>query len=277
MLKMKNEISYATLLKDMRFCALDLETTGTNPMLHKVVEIGMISFTLEGEDAVFESLCNPGVEIPEEVTAIHGITNDMVADSPPFADIKEDIFSFMGDSILVGHNPSFDMAFLDSACSMADFYTPRMQAIDTVRLSQAVFPASPNHKLDTLCRYLNIELSHHRALSDTHGCMEVFRAIVAKLDPVGRWTLGDLVSVHGHPIASPIRPTRRQSSGSFRGMRIGRKIRIRYCDSDGTVTEREIVPREFIRYGKRQYVIAHCMLRNSERSFNASRIIDVLY
>jgi len=78
-------------LSETSFCALDLETTGTNAALHMIVEVGIVRFRMSGIDEIFESLVNPGVKMPEEVISVHGITDDMVRNAPQIGDILADI------------------------------------------------------------------------------------------------------------------------------------------------------------------------------------------
>ena len=267
-------ISRNTKLKDVRFCAVDLETTGTNPFLHRIIEVGMTSFSLNKDYEQFQTFCDPGVQIPESNTAIHGITDDMVAGSPSFCDVKNDVFSFMKGSVLIGHNPVFDLAFLTAGALGSDVMY--FEAFDTVRLARMAFPESPNHKLGTLCGYLGIESNYHRALADAVACMKVFGLIIEKMDPAGECTLGTLLSLHGGLVPSPISERKANRTGGFRNMKIGKQIKIVYRDFEGVVSERCIVPQKFIYYGKREYVLAHCLLSNAERIFNAGRIMSVL-
>ena len=78
-------------LSETSFCALDLETTGTNAGLHMIVEVGIVRFTMGGIVEIYESLVNPGVNIPEDVIAVHGITDEMVRNAPRIGDILADI------------------------------------------------------------------------------------------------------------------------------------------------------------------------------------------
>lgn len=263
-------ISPNTKIKDVRFCAIDLETTGANPFCHKIIEVGISAFSLDKDYERFQTFCDPQMHIPENTVAIHGITDEMVAGSPVFSAVKADVFSFIGDSALIAHNPCFDLAFLNLAEYQLGF-----RVLDTVRLSRLVFPDSPNHKLGTLCSYLGIELCHHRALADAVGCMEVFRSIIAKIDPRGECTVGSLLSLHGELISSPISEKKTNSSGGPRGMKIGKRVKITYRDFDKTVAEHEIVPQKFLIYGKKEYMLAQCSRNKGESFFCINRIVSV--
>jgi len=263
-------------LADMEFCALDLETTGTNPALHSIVEIGIIRFNLRGEISRYETLVNPGVVIPQNVINIHGITDEMVALSPAVEEVLADVEDFMRGALLVIQNPEFDLSFLNRAYSGSEIRTPEMSAVDTVRLARYTYPDLPNHKLNTLCDYLDVDLKHHRALSDAFGCMGVFRNVIDVLDRDLSWNMSDLISIHGDLGRPRLIMNSRSRIKSFMGIKVGRMARIRYRDSEGNVTERNILPRELICYGKKNYIIAHCYLRDNERHFVTDRILEVM-
>jgi DNA polymerase III epsilon subunit family exonuclease len=264
-------------LSDVSFCALDLETTGINPALHRIVEVGIIRFTMDEIEGTYERLVDPGMKIPDEVVRIHGITDEMVAGSPRIGDILDNISAMLHNCVLVIQNPGFDMSFLSWAYQINGVPAPVMVAVDTVRLSRRAYPNLHNHKLDTICSHLDLNLSHHRALSDAEGCMEIFRRIIRERDPAGRWHLPDLIAYHGSFIQAKNNSLKKTADIGERimGMRLGSNVGIKYMDHAGTVTSRMINPREFIRYRGKTYVLAYCYLRNEMRYFNIDRIIMV--
>ncbi|MCP4136577.1 MAG: hypothetical protein GY754_36745 [bacterium] len=267
-------MDYEQKIWETVFCSLDLETTGPNPAFHDIVEIGMIRFTMESESDVFEALVCPPGEISAVATRIHGITNDMVEDSPYLEDLLDEITRFMSGAILVIQNPEFDLSFLDRAYKSAEKESPLLEAYDTVKMAQMTYPGLENHKLDSLCRHLGIELEHHRALSDTRACMEVFRNIIRANDPGSQWTIGDLVKFHGDSFKAKVVTVVREGQ-VFKGIRIGERVRIRYGGFNGNITVREIFPKELIKYGKKSYLLAYCFLRKKDRYFRIQRILNV--
>lgn len=270
-------IELTDMLTSLTFCSLDLETTGTNPALHKIVEIGMIKFNLEKQLDEYESLINPEGSIPQNVIDIHGITNDMVQDSPTIQERINEIYKFIGDSVLVIHNPRFDLSFLKTVKVNGVDTKEVLQAIDTVKMARKAFPYFPNHKLKTLCYQFDLDIdSHHRALSDAYGCKEVFRRSIVHLDPDGNWTLDDLLNYHGALINPRYKRKIVISDVHIFGIKIGESIKIRYKNSAGCVTVREIIPEKFVRVGGKKYVHAYCNLRKEYRYFKANRIRTVL-
>lgn len=262
-------------LGDITFCALDLETTGVNPAIHKIVEIGASRFTIGRTSEIFSTLVDPCVEIPSAVVNIHGITSEMVAGKPFIENILDNLAEFMSSTVLVIQNPRFDLSFLSMAYLNAWKRTPSLAAIDTVRLAQKYFTGLPNHKLSTLSSHLGLKLASHRALDDSIACMKVFLEVIKGRGLTESSTLRDLIRIHGEMVRPAIRIERSRGVEVWKSISIGEKVSIKYVDSDGQITRRDIIPREFINYGKKNYILAHCFLRNSERCFMTSRIISV--
>ncbi len=91
----------------------DLETTGTERMLDRIVEIAAVAVPPEGPPRVFDRRVNPGVKIPREATEIHGITDEDVKDAPAFKDLAPELLAFLGKADLAGYNiRGFDVPLL---------------------------------------------------------------------------------------------------------------------------------------------------------------------
>lgn len=262
-------------INDVVFCSIDIETTGPNPAIDRIIEIGMIAFTMERELRTFSTLIDPEVPIPTDVQAIHGITDAMVKGSPLIDTVLPDAFAFMADAILVVQNPLFDLTFMSVAGRALGLQPPPMEALDTVKLAQVTYPRFDNHKLPTLCRNLGIELEHHRAFSDASACMEVFRRIVRLHDQGERWTLGDLIDFHGDPVRPQIKRRSVMKKGIMKKLLIGREDVIRYEESGGEESLLPVVPQEFIRYGRKWYLFAFSVSENSYRYFQGERIREI--
>lgn len=263
-------------LRDAEFCALDIETTGINPVVDRIVEIGMIRFNIrDGAGESYCSLVHPGRDIPEKVIEIHGITNEMVRDAPPLIDILDDIAAFIGDRPLVIQNPRFDMGFLNIAYKLSGKQLPVLEAYDTVYLSRQTFMDMPNYRLTTLCSRLNIVIRHHRALSDAEAHMEVFRRVLKYHDPEGEWTFGDLQRLHGETIIPRLTQKQKEKLDFVNKIFIGDVVKIRYMDENGDITIRRIYPKEIIKNGRKSYIHAYCYLRKSDRYFNTRRILKI--
>jgi DNA polymerase III subunit epsilon len=263
-------------LYECEFCALDIETTGINPYSERIVEIGLVVFSFDRTISGFESLINPGRRIPSHVSSIHGITDEMVASSPRIENILPDIIRFAGSRPLVIHNSRFDLSFIEMECRRSEIDVPSWISFDTVTFAKKTFPDLPNHKLDTLCRVFGIDLSHHRAMADASGCMQVFRECIKGSDPLRTWSFRDLCIFQSKVDRSG--SIRELSFKERRGGRIsvGKPAVIRYIDSEGNTTERKIFPKKIFKQGKQTIIFAFCCLRNEDRYFKSSRIDEVI-
>lgn len=268
-------MNLSALLSELEFCALDLETTGGNALFNRIVEIGIIKFNLNGTIDTYHTLVNPQQIIPDDVISIHGITNDMVKDSPTIDEILPAVINFIDNKILVIQNPSFDLAFLEEAMSRAKLPVPEWSSFDTVRMARYAFPDYPNHKLGTLCRMLGIDLNYHRALSDANGCLEVFKRIIKMKDENNTWTLQNLITYHNNLISLPLRKKTTAKTSLEKLIKFGEEITIEYIDSDNNLTKRTIIPEAFIKLGRMRYLQAFCKLRNEERYFKLTNIIKI--
>lgn len=257
------------------FCALDIETTGINPYAARLIEIGMVRFTLAGAVSEYQKLVNPGIHIPEQVEMIHGISDSMVADAPFIDDVIDEMIEYIGDRPLIIHNSRFDLSFMEMECKRSGRKVPPWMSFDTVILSRKTFPGLLNHKLDTLCGIFNIPLSHHRALQDAYGCMEVFRRCMNKVDPSGQWTMKRLAEYQSKiDRAGMIREIPfKERHGTV--INIGKPVIIRYANGEGVVTERKILPKKIFKKGKQTVVYAYCYLRDEDRYFNTDRIEEI--
>jgi DNA polymerase III epsilon subunit family exonuclease len=147
-----------------RFCVIDVETTGFSPASDRIVEIGCAE--VDGDQVVsrWSTLVNPGRPIPSEATAIHGISDAMVAGAPSLKRALKQARRLCRGRVVAAHSARFDLSFVGPA--VAD------KALCTLRLARLVFPEAPNHRNQTLRRFLDIDgragetFASHRALSD---------------------------------------------------------------------------------------------------------------
>jgi ATP-dependent DNA helicase DinG len=153
--------------------ALDIETTGLNPEKDAVIEVGLIRYHGDREEARWSSFVNPGCRIPPVITQLTGITDAMVADAPGIKDLLPAIREFVGDSTLLGHNVAFDLAFFRKQRMWAD-----QDSVDTYELASALLPRAPRYNLGALCAHLGIPASpSHRALDDAFAAFALYRAL----------------------------------------------------------------------------------------------------
>jgi DNA polymerase-3 subunit epsilon len=164
----------------MREIIFDTETTGMDPHDgHRLVEIGCIE--LENHiptGRTYHQYINPERDVPAEVVAVHGLTNERLKDEPTFGEIVGDFMDFIGtDAKMVAHNADFDMKFINAEFKMFGFpaVDPK-RVIDTLVIARKKFPGSPA-SLDALCRRFQIDNSNrtlHGALLDSELLAEVY-------------------------------------------------------------------------------------------------------
>ena len=165
----------------MTFLALDFETTGLDSDIGRVVEIGAIRFCLgkEGcdEEASLACLVDPGMPIPRQARAIHGISNEDVAGAPSFGEVAHSLLALAQGAVIVAHNVRFDLSFLDAELSRLGLTRPESAVLDTVALSRRAFPGRASYRLGAIASALGIDSgSAHRALDDARTCMRLYAA-----------------------------------------------------------------------------------------------------
>lgn len=186
-------------LIDLTYVVFDTETTGLLPSQgDEIVQIAAVRCVngrrVEGE--AFESLVNPGRSIPAGATAVHRITNAMVADAPRIEEVGRRFHRFAAGSVLVAHNAPFDLEFLrrHEAGIGHRFDNP---VLDTVLLSAVVFGQHETHTLDALTERLGIVIppeARHTAMGDTVATAEAFLRMLPMLTAKGIVTFGDAVA-----------------------------------------------------------------------------------
>lgn len=160
------------------YVTIDLETTGLDPNEDEIIEFAAVR-VVEGKVAdTFSSLANPRRSIPEEITKLTGITNDMLSTAPDVADVLRDFLAFVGNNVVIGHNVSFDVNFLYDSCERHSFGPFTNDHVDTLRISRKCTEGSKNHKLDTLLKHYDIVNDNaHRALSDALCTQKLYEAM----------------------------------------------------------------------------------------------------
>ncbi|MCF8278182.1 MAG: GIY-YIG nuclease family protein [Flavobacteriales bacterium] len=164
-----------------QFAIVDIETTGT---IHdgKITEIAIIIHDGIQELERFTTLLNPERPIDRYVVKLTGITDQMVADAPLFAEHADRIFEMTKDRVFVAHNVSFDYGFLKKEFAQLKTEFKR-ETLDTIDICRRIIPDLPSYSLGKLCATLGIEMdSHHRALDDTAATAILFERLFKK-DP----------------------------------------------------------------------------------------------
>ncbi|MEM1105322.1 MAG: DNA polymerase III subunit epsilon [Pseudomonadota bacterium] len=165
----------------LREIAFDTETTGLDPRNgDRVVELGAVEMVNHvATDRTFRMLINPERSVSEATVQITGLTDELLADKPKFADpgVVDALISFIADAKIVAHNAQFDRGFLNmelERCGRAPY--PEDRWIDTLQIAKQRFPGAPA-SLDALCRRFDISLESrtlHGALLDAQLLADVY-------------------------------------------------------------------------------------------------------
>lgn len=154
--------------------AIDLETTGLSPLVDRIIEIAAFKITSVGV-SVYDTLINPEIPIPEHTTAIHNITDEMVASSPKLIDVLAEFKEFLGELPIVAHNAKFDLGFIVMGLQREKIKLSSSLIYCSCKMARITHKEMTNHKLGTLVKELNIPLvNHHRALDDAYASLMVF-------------------------------------------------------------------------------------------------------
>ena len=159
------------------FVAFDLETTGLDPILDKIVEIGAVKFDRKGLIAGFSILINPGVPMPPEASKVNNITDEMLRGKPSLDDVFPDFLHFINGTILAAHNAGFDCGFINEKLKewrASPFPSLPNRVIDTLSFSREKFPGLGHYSLQKLAAELGISTRDaHRAEDDARLCMGI--------------------------------------------------------------------------------------------------------
>ncbi|MBR5999232.1 MAG: 3'-5' exonuclease [Candidatus Methanomethylophilaceae archaeon] len=167
------------------YVCIDLETTGLRPTGDWIIEFAAYKV----EDGVCRdrlvSFVRPGdiSKVSPFITSLTGITKDMVRDAPLPEDILPELFDFVGDYMVLGHNTCFDMNFLYDGAVKAGLEPIGNDFTDTMRISRRCNKGLPNHRLGTLAQFLGVEVTTaHRAAADVETTVRCYERMVKGRD-----------------------------------------------------------------------------------------------
>jgi ATP-dependent DNA helicase DinG len=192
--------------------SLDIETTGLDPQNDAILEIGARRFDGNRIEDEFTTLINPGRHIPEFISGLTGISDEMVRQAPHIRDVLDELVSFIGNLPILGHNIQFDLSFFKKYKVFE-----LNERIDTYELASVLLPSASRYNLGALVQQLGIPLpATHRALDDaraTHGVfqrlfsqakelpLELLAEIVRQSEPIdwdGAWAFQQALHVRSH-------------------------------------------------------------------------------
>lgn len=205
-------------LADVTWVAFDSEATGYSNVTARLVEIAGVKFRFAPGAAgpadaplapiaagdEFQELVNPGVPMPPEVVAIHGIDDAAVAGAADPVAVLDRFFAYCDDAVLLAHYAPFDVGAMTFALARAGRGVPRLAALDTSVLPKRLFPGAPNYSLGTLVRFLALPPADaHRAMPDALSTRDLFRRCVAALGDPAVLTVADVCKLAGPLLTFP--------------------------------------------------------------------------
>lgn len=160
------------------YAIVDIETTGSSANYGKITEVAILIH--DGKRVVdeYQTLLNPERVIPMNITALTGISNEMVRDEPRFFEVAKEIYQMLEGNIFVAHNVNFDYSFLKNEFQQLGG-TLNLKKLCTVRLSRKVFPGLKSYSLGNLCDHFGIaNHARHRAMGDARATVELLDLII---------------------------------------------------------------------------------------------------
>ncbi|RFU67808.1 PolC-type DNA polymerase III [Bacillus sp. V59.32b] len=158
------------VLAEATYVVFDVETTGLSAVYDTIIELAAVKMR-DGEIIDrFESFANPHHPLSATTIELTGITDELVQNAPEVGEVLEKFRVWAGDDVLVAHNASFDMGFLNVGYKKIGHPKAANPVIDTLELGRFLYPEFKNHRLNTLAKKFDIELTqHHRAIYDAEA------------------------------------------------------------------------------------------------------------
>lgn len=166
------------------YVLFDIETTGLSPESDEVVELSAIK--VQNGDVIdeFSMLVNPGIHIPYTASSINGITDDMVEDAPKMYQVLKDFVTFIGNSVLMGHNiKRFDLKFIQRDAVRYLGRELSNKYVDTLFIANRYLPDLESRSLESLSYHYGISYAGaHRALADCHINKKVYDCLLKEIE-----------------------------------------------------------------------------------------------
>ncbi|MHB9092718.1 MAG: exonuclease domain-containing protein, partial [Chloroflexota bacterium] len=182
-------------LEAVDFVVLDVESTGLKPWRHRVAEVAALRVATSGHTVeAYATLVNPGRRLPKYLADLAGLSQEDLAEAPPFAAVAEDLRAFLAEAVLVGHGLSLDLAFLQRELALLGRPPLANPVLDTLDLAGRLLPGRGKPTLDNLAALLGLPVGRrHRALADARLVAAIFAHLLGLARAEGATTLGDLL------------------------------------------------------------------------------------
>ena len=159
------------------YTVIDLEMTGLSAKKDRIIEIGAVRVRGGLQRETYSCLVNPHVAIPERITELTGITDEMAATGLDTDEALGQFLALLGEDVIVGHNIRFDYSFIQQ-WAVNHRRSLEVSACDTLKIARALLPKEQPKKLEALCTFFDIPRQNaHRALDDAIETMRVFEQL----------------------------------------------------------------------------------------------------
>lgn len=257
--------------------AFDTETSGAYPVGSEIVEFGAVKWFRGQIVDRLQILIKPDRPMGEEVIKIHGITNEMVADSPSMKDVIGQIHAFMNESIGVAHHAPFDMGFITYDLERFGFALPTGPVFCSSLLSRKYIHGTENHKLQTLIKHFGIDGgSAHRAADDAQACLQVALKTLA--------LIGDEASIQTvlkaqekkleWPYYSLKFPSNLALQNMVKALELQKNLNILYEKGSKSKQMRPVKPLGVVRNPDGDYMAAICLLDHQRKRFYLQHLAE---
>lgn len=269
----------STPLADLKIVAFDLETSGKYPIGSEICEMAAVQWASGQELNEFQTLIRPSRPMSDEVVAIHGISNEMVQNQPEIQDQIHNFYQFVKDSVMVAHHAPFDMGFLAWDFERVGLEPLQTPVLCSSLLSRALIKESPNHRLITLAKTLNISPGNsHRALDDAKTCLRVALECFRRFG--ARKTLGEFIDLQGVSLNwsdFSIEALREKEVGNrlVRAILDEREVHMVYSGGSHPGSGRSIQPTGIVRGPQRDFLVAYDPSADKEKRYYLNRIVSI--
>ena len=256
----------------------DTETATRNSPPH-LLELAAVRVVDSEAVEHFSSLVRPQVEIEPETTLVHGIEESDIRDAPTAPEVLLRFNEFCGDDWLVAHRAEADATVLGFEYARADLPAPSGTILDSLAFAKLRLPEAPDHKLTTLCHYLDIDCErHHRALDDAAATWKVFEACLDTYDsPPGSLEILATQSLRTFASEAPSPPRLNQRLRVLQqACRDGETVRLLYGEPPAPPARLPVRPRLLYRRKKKDYLEAECELSGSLKTYRLDRVQRIL-
>jgi DNA polymerase-3 subunit epsilon len=268
------EIDFSKPWTEHTFVAFDTETSGAYPVGNDVVEFGAVKWKNGQIIDELQLLIKPRELMSDFIIGIHGITNEMVAESPSMKDVIQKIDAFIHNDILMAHHAAFDIGFMAADYEKLGMPFPIHPVLCTSLLSRKLIYGCENHKLQTLVRYLGIDGgSAHRALDDARSCLYVGLKSFEKLGE--KASINDILKCQATKLSWNNFILRADPSpvvkSIIEAVENKKELEIVYAPKKES---RRIRPKGIVRNPDGDFIQAYCNRDNSDKRFYLAKITE---